>query len=127
MTRLELATLTLARRCSTSRMSVSCDDVRAVVRGFQDSQRFVWIAERDLLSPPLRERVTSNGYAPIMIRTLDLAGWAGRWVAVDSQNHVRCDAASLAELLDVLATADLGDVEVMRAPTPGEPVVFGLG
>jgi hypothetical protein len=87
----------------------------------------VRIAERDLLSPPLRERVTSNGYAPIMIRTLDLARWAGRWVAVDSLNHVRCDAASLAELLDVLAAADLGDVEVMRAPTPGEPVVFGLG
>ena len=63
----------------------------------------------------------------MMVRTLDLTPWAGRWVAVDTTNHVRCDAPSLAELLDVLARADVGDVEVMRAPAPDEPVVYGLG
>ena len=62
-----------------------------------------------------------------MVRTLDLTPWAGRWVAVDSANHVRCDAPSLSELLDVLASADLGEVEVMRAPALDEPVVYGLG
>lgn len=62
-----------------------------------------------------------------MVRTLDLDAWAGRWVAVDASNRVRCDAASLAELLDALAEADLGEVEVMRAPTPDSPVVYGLG
>lgn len=63
----------------------------------------------------------------MMLRTLDLTQWAGRWVAVDAANHVCCDAASLAELLDVLAISDVGDVEVMRAPAPDEPVVYGLG
>jgi hypothetical protein len=62
-----------------------------------------------------------------MVRTLDLRPWAGLWVAVDSANHVRCDAPSLSELLDVLASADLGEVEVMRAPALDEPVVYGLG
>ena len=62
-----------------------------------------------------------------MVRTLDLTPWAGRWVAVDTANHVRCDAPSLAELLDVLAVAALADAEVMRAPAPDEPVFFGLG
>ena len=62
-----------------------------------------------------------------MVRTLDLSPWAGRWVAVDATNHVRCDAPSLAQLLDLLALAEVGDVEVMRAPAPDEPVVYGLG
>lgn len=62
-----------------------------------------------------------------MVRTLDLTPWAGRWVAVDAADHVCCDAPTLAELLEILATADLGDVEVMRAPAPDEPVVYGLG
>lgn len=62
-----------------------------------------------------------------MARTLDLAPWAGRWVAVDSDSHVRSDAASLAELLAAIAEANLNDVEVMRAPAPDEPVVYGLG
>ena len=75
--------------------------------------------------PP--DRVASNGYAPTMVRTLDLAPWAGRWVAVDSADHVCCDAPTLAGLLDALATAGLGDVEVMRAPALDEPVVYGLG
>lgn len=71
--------------------------------------------------------VTGAGYASSVVRTLDLTVWAGRWVAVDSANLVRCDAATLSELLDVLARADFGEVEVMRAPAPDEPVVFGLG
>ena len=76
-------------------------------------------------APP--DRVTINKFAALMVRTLDLLRWAGRWVAVDSANEVRCDAASLAQLLDELALVDVGDVEVMRAPAPGEPVVYGLG
>jgi len=70
---------------------------------------------------------TPTKYAALMVRTLDLAPWAGRWVAVDAANDVRCDAPSLAQLLDALALVDVGDVEVMRAPAPGEPVVYGLG
>ena len=62
-----------------------------------------------------------------MVRTLDLRPWAGRWVAVDSANRVRFDAATLSELLDAVTSADLGEVEVMRAPAPDEPVVYGLG
>ena len=62
-----------------------------------------------------------------MVRTLDLRSWAGRWVAVDSANHVRCDAPTLSELLDALASVYVGEVEVMRAPAPDEPVVYGLG
>ncbi|MCE9623755.1 MAG: hypothetical protein K8R99_15555 [Actinomycetia bacterium] len=62
-----------------------------------------------------------------MVRTLDLSQWAGRWVAIDASNEVRCDAPSLAQLLDVLALREVGDVEVMRAPAPDEPVVYGLG
>lgn len=62
-----------------------------------------------------------------MARTLDLAPWAGRWVAVDAESRVRSDAASLAELLAAIAEADLGEVEVMRAPAPEDPVVYGLG
>ena len=62
-----------------------------------------------------------------MVRTLDLSLWAGRWVAVDAANDVRCDAPSLAQLLNVLAHAEVGDVEVMRAPALDEPVVYGLG
>lgn len=62
-----------------------------------------------------------------MARTLDLAPWAGRWVAVDADGHVRSDAASLTDLLAAIAAADLSDVEVMRAPAPDDPVVYGLG
>ena len=73
------------------------------------------------------DAATPTGYASLMVRTLDLTPWAGRWVAVDAASQVRCDAPSLSELLDVLAGADVGDVEVMRAPAPDEPVVYGLG
>ena len=62
-----------------------------------------------------------------MVRTLDLHHWAGQWVAVDPDGHVH---ASSTELSDVIAQAerlDVDDLEIMRAPVPGEPVVFGLG
>ncbi len=71
--------------------------------------------------------MTGPGYAVDVARTLDLTAWAGRWVAVDAQGRVRCDAASLAELLDAVAEADVGEVDVMRAPAPDDPVVYGLG
>jgi hypothetical protein len=63
----------------------------------------------------------------VVVRTLDLSPWAGRWVAVDTANRVCCDAPTLAQLLDLLAAGDTGGVEIMRAPAPGEPVVYGLG
>ncbi len=61
-----------------------------------------------------------------MVRTLDLRRWAGNWVAVDPSGAVH---ASGSELSDVIATVEsLGvRLEIMRAPVPGEPVVFGLG
>jgi hypothetical protein len=62
-----------------------------------------------------------------MARTLDLAPWAGRWVAVDAESRVRSHAGSLAELLAAIDEAGLGEVEVMRAPAPDDPVFYGLG
>ena len=63
----------------------------------------------------------------LVVRTLKLEAWAGRWVAVDSGGTVRCDAASLAELLGRLAREHIEGVEVMRAPDPSEPIAYGLG
>ncbi len=71
--------------------------------------------------------MSRDGYASGMVRTLDLTKWAGRWVAVDSSDRVLRDAPSLADLPEILADASVGDVEVMRAPAPDEPVVYGLG
>lgn len=62
-----------------------------------------------------------------MVRTLDLTMWAGRWVAVDVDGNVCRDAASLAELLAILESDGIEGTEIMRAPAPGEPVVYGLG
>jgi hypothetical protein len=62
-----------------------------------------------------------------MVRTLDLTAWAGRWVAVDVDGNVCRDAASLAELLAILESDGIEGTEIMRAPAPGEPVVYGLG
>ena len=63
----------------------------------------------------------------LVVRTLQLEAWAGRWVAVDSFGIVRCDAASLAELLAGIAREHIEGVEVMRAPDPSEPIAYGLG
>ena len=61
-----------------------------------------------------------------MIRTLNLDEWAGLWVAVGKDGRVQVSAAELDALIAEVDRLDL-DVEIMRAPVPGEPVVFGLG
>jgi hypothetical protein len=62
-----------------------------------------------------------------MVRTLDLSRWAGRWVALDDDDVVQRDAETLGELHALLDAEGIEDVEIVRAPVPGEPVVFGLG
>lgn len=62
-----------------------------------------------------------------MVRTLDLAGWAGRWIALDQNDVVLRDAATLKALLAIVDADGLKRVSIMRAPVPGEPVVYGLG
>jgi hypothetical protein len=62
-----------------------------------------------------------------MVRTLDLAEWAGQWVALDQNDVVVCDAETIDELLVLLKAACIEGASVVRAPVPGEPVVFGLG
>lgn len=62
-----------------------------------------------------------------MVRTLDLSRWAGRWVALDDDDVVQCDAETLGDLHALLDAEGIEDVEIVRAPVPGEPVVFGLG
>ena len=61
-----------------------------------------------------------------MIRTLDLDAWAGLWVGVGKDGKVLASAAALDALIAQVDERDL-DVEIMRAPVPGEPVVFGFG
>jgi hypothetical protein len=61
-----------------------------------------------------------------VIRTLNLAAWAGLWVGVGKDGTVVVSAADLDALLALVDQDDL-DVEIMRAPVPGEPLVFGLG
>jgi hypothetical protein len=62
-----------------------------------------------------------------MVRTLDLAQWAGQWVAVDARGRVHASAIELGDLVRHIEQEQLAGVEVMRAPVPGEPLVFGLG
>ncbi len=71
--------------------------------------------------------VTHLAIVVVMTRTLDLAQWAGRWVALDESGRVQRHAETMAELLACLDADGIEDVEIMRAPVPGEPVVFGLG
>ena len=61
-----------------------------------------------------------------MVRTLKLDEWAGKWVALDLDDRVVPFADELADLLVDVDRDDL-DVVILRAPVPGEPVVFGLG
>ncbi len=61
-----------------------------------------------------------------MIRTLNLDAWAGLWVGVGKDGTVVVSASDLDALIAQVDERDL-DVEIMRAPVPGEPVVFGLG
>ena len=62
-----------------------------------------------------------------MVRTLDLHHWAGQWVAVDPDGHVHASADELSDVIAQAERMDIDDLEIMRAPVPGEPVVFGLG
>lgn len=62
-----------------------------------------------------------------MVRTLDLTGWAGRWVALDDHDIVVRDAETLEDLMAILDAEGVEGVSIMRAPVPGEPVVYGLG
>lgn len=62
-----------------------------------------------------------------MVRTLDLHHWAGQWVAVDPGGHVHASADELSDVIAQAERMDIDDLEIMRAPVPGEPVVFGLG
>ena len=61
-----------------------------------------------------------------MVRTLDLAKWAGRWVALDDDDQSR-DAETLKDLMAILDAEGVEGLSIMRAPVPGEPVVYGLG
>lgn len=87
-----------------------------------------WLAE-DRSPSVARSARARLGYAYCRrtARTLDLAPWVSRWVAVDADGRVRSDAASLTDLLAAIAAADLSDVEEIRAPAPDDPVVYGLG
>ena len=62
-----------------------------------------------------------------MVRTLDLAKWAGRWVAFDENDVVQRDADTLKALVAIVEADGIEGVSIMRAPVPGEPVVYGLG
>jgi len=62
-----------------------------------------------------------------MVRTLDLARWAGRWVALDENDEVQRGAESLRALIAIVDANGIEGVSIMRAPVPGEPVVYGLG
>ena len=62
-----------------------------------------------------------------MVRTLDLAEWAGRWVALDEDDKVQRDAETLKDLMASIDADGVEGLSIMRAPVPGEPVVYGLG
>jgi hypothetical protein len=62
-----------------------------------------------------------------VVRELQLETWAGRWVAVNVSGKVCCDAASLTELLEQIRLEHIEDVEVLRAPNPDDPILYGLG
>ena len=61
-----------------------------------------------------------------MARSLDLSRWAGLWVAVDVDGSVQASAPALDTLIAEVDQRNL-DVEIMRAPVPGKPLVFGIG
>jgi hypothetical protein len=69
----------------------------------------------------------THWYVLGMVRTLDLTDWAGRWVALDEHDKAVRDAATLQDLMAILHAEGVERVSIMRAPVPGEPVVYGLG
>jgi hypothetical protein len=62
-----------------------------------------------------------------MVRTLDLAEWAGRWVAIDKNDEVQRDSESLEDLFEMIESEAIEGLSILRAPVPGEAVVYGLG
>jgi len=48
------------------------------------------------------------------------------WVALDEHDHVARYAETLEDLTAILETDGVEGVSLMRAPVPGEPVVYGL-
>jgi hypothetical protein len=64
-------------------------------------------------------------YVSMTARTLDLANFAGNWVALDETNGVIRHAATLAGLLSVLDSEGLVGREICRAPGVDEPIDFG--
>jgi hypothetical protein len=62
-----------------------------------------------------------------MLETFRLAKWAGRWVALDEDDEVQADADTLKALMAIVDADGLEGVSIMRAPVPGEPVVYGVG
>jgi hypothetical protein len=61
----------------------------------------------------------------VVVRTLDLANWVGRWVALDETDIVVRDEGTLAGLLDVVDADGLEGVQICRAPRPDDPIDFG--
>jgi hypothetical protein len=66
-------------------------------------------------------------YHGVVIRSLRLEAWAGRWVAVDGDGRVVADAESVSDLLRDLRDNGIEGVEIMRAPDPQQPATYGLG
>ena len=62
-----------------------------------------------------------------MVRTLNLREWAGLWVAIDSDGRVRLSSEDVEHVISEIERLELDGLEIVRAPIPGEPVVFGLG
>ena len=62
-----------------------------------------------------------------MIRTLHLEAWAGRWVALDHDDHVAASAPTVKDLMATLDRQGIQDVEIMRAPDPSNAILHGVG
>lgn len=59
-----------------------------------------------------------------MVRTLDLANWAGRWIALDESDRVARDAETLENLMAILDTeGGRGRLDHVRARAGGTGAV----
>ncbi len=67
------------------------------------------------------------GSVGLMIRTLHLEGWAGRWVALDHDEHVVASGPTVECLMAKLDRQGIQDVEIMRAPDPSDAIPYGVG
>ena len=70
---------------------------------------------------------SAASYHGVVIRSLRLEDWAGRWVAVNGVGRVVADAESVSDLLRDLRENEIEGVEIMRAPNPQQPAAYGLG